>query len=233
MHATYYSTHSKHKSSACPTPEGQRRLLHHIQKHLPRPKNATFTDAVLYLGLLIGPGATQKQYATPLRKFHTAVSHIRSLNPGLAPSIPLYSQQAFPILSWKSSFIHPDHNTLQQEARSLQLLTNGPYNAIPNNLLYNLKQIGLPAQAHSLRTTSIASRTRNALYTMHNYHHNTTMLLQHCDHDETILDPPLRFWIDNSITMSLYNAVQHTHPLMSQIKEKHPQNNSTTTAINT
>jgi hypothetical protein len=85
---------------------------------------------------------------------------------GLLPSIPLYNQSSFPILWYKASYTQPDNNTLQQEAKSLQLLTNGPYNAIPNTLLYNLKQIGLPTQAHSLPTTSIAARYRNATQTM-------------------------------------------------------------------
>ena len=86
-------------------------------------------------------------------------------------------------LFWKASFIHPDHSTLKQESKALQLLTNGPFNAIPKDLLYNLKQVGLPAQAHSLRTTSLASRSRNALYRMHNYHDNIKLLQDHYLHD--------------------------------------------------
>ena len=126
-------------------------------------------------------------------------------------------QQAFPTLAWKASFIQPDTTTLQQESKALQLLTNGPYNALPNNLLYNLRQIGLPAQAHSLRTTSLAARTRNALYTMRNYHNNINLLHDHYTHDDTMLHPPQQHWIDNSILLSLHDAVQTTQPLMQQI----------------
>lgn len=207
----------------CLTQQGKQRLLHHIHKHLPQLRDATFTDAIIYLGMLIGPGAHTKQFLKPLSKFHTSVSHVRSLGLGLTPSISLYNQISFPILAWKASFVQPDHDTLLQEAKSLQLLTNSPYNATPNNLIYNLKQLGLPTQAHSLRTTSIAFRTRNALHTMHNYHDNITLLLQHYTHDNRVLQPPLQHWIDNSITMSLYNAVQHTQSLLTQITDHHPQ----------
>ena len=167
--------------------------------------------------MYIGPGSTAQQFTQPLHKFHKSVSHIRSLGLGLLPSIPLYNQQAFPILSWKASFIHPDHSTLKQESKALQLLTNGPFNAIPNDLLHNLKQIGLPAQAHSLRTTSLASRSRNALYTMHNYHDNIKLLQDHYLHDDAVLHPPLQHWIDNSMLISLHDAIRTTQPIRQQI----------------
>jgi hypothetical protein len=95
--------------------------------------------------MYIGPGSTPIQFSAPLQKFHTTVSRIRGLGLGLLPSIPLYNSQAFPTLSWKASFIHPDHDTLKHESKALQLLTNGPFNAIPNNILHTLKQLGLPA----------------------------------------------------------------------------------------
>ena len=135
------------------------------------------------------------------------------------PSIPLYSQQSFPILAWKASFTAPDTDTLKHEHKALQLLTNGPFNAIPNTLLYNLKQIGLPAQAHSLRTTSLAARTRNALHTMRNYHNNIRLIHDHYLHDETRLHPPLQNWIDNSIILSLHHAVQTTQHSYNQLAQ--------------
>ena len=209
--------HPKKTQIYCITRQGQSTLQRHINKYLPQLSNVKFTDSILYLGMYIGPGAHKHQYTLPLQKFNQSIAHIRSLGLGLLPSIPLYNQQSFPILTWKSSFMHPDTTALRNESKALQLLTNGPYNAIPTNLLHNLKQIGLPAQAHSLRTTSLAARTRNALHTINSYHDNVKLLHEQYQHDDTILRPPLQHWIDNSITLSLYNAVQTTQPLLHSI----------------
>ena len=202
----------------CLTPEGQRRLKRHINKHIPQLTNIQFTNALLYLGMYIGPGASMVQYSAALKKFHKSVSRIRSLGLGLLPSIPLYNQQAFPTLAWKCAFVQPCPNTLHQERKSLQLLTNGPWNAIPNNLLYTLKQIGLPAQAHSLQAVSLAARTRNALNTLTTYHDNIRLFHDTLHHnDERVLHPKLHEWIDDSILLHLHRAVQQTTPLYNQL----------------
>ena len=202
----------------CLTPHGRQRLTRHINKYIPQLSNIHFTNALLYLGMYIGPGASTIQYHSALQKFHKAVSHIRSLGLGLLPSIPLYNQQAFPTLAWKAAFVQPSHDTLQQERKSLQLLTNGPWNAIPNNLLYTLKQIGLPAQAHSLQSVSLAARTRNAMITLNTYHDNIKLYHDTLNYnDNCVLRPTLRDWIDDSILLHLHRAVQHTTPLYNQI----------------
>ena len=121
--------------------------------------------------MYIGPGAVKQQFVGPLHKYHTSIARTRSLGLGLIPSISIYNQQSFPTLAWKASFIQPDSNTLKQEHKGLQLLTNGPWNAIPNNLLHSFKDAGLPTQALSLQAVSLAARTRNALQ-MHNYSTN-------------------------------------------------------------
>jgi hypothetical protein len=76
--------------------------------------------------------------------------------------------------SYQQRTHQPDPTTLRTEHKALQLLTNGPFNAIPKHLLYTLKQIGLPTQADSLRTTSLASRTRTALHRNHLPRKHTT-----------------------------------------------------------
>ena len=103
------------------------------------------------------------------------------------------------------------------------IIATWPYNAIPSNLLYNLKQLGLPTQAHSLQTVSIAARARNALFTLTTYKENITMLQLQQTHDSAILNPPLQPWIDNSITMHLHRAVLRTQPLLTQITDTNPQ----------
>ena len=82
-----------------------------------------------------------------------------------------------------------------------------------------MKQLGLPTQAQSLQTVSIASRARNALFTLTTYKDNITMLQLQQNHDSAMLNPPLQPWIDNSITMHLHRAVLRTQPLLTHITD--------------
>ncbi len=135
--------------------------------------------------------AQQVQWTQPIQRYHAAVSHIRSLGLGLIPSITLYNTLAFPKISWKASFFEPTTATLQHEHKAIQHLTNSPWNAIPNDLIHTLRDIGLPAQAHSLSTTSTAARTRNALETMTTYHDNINMIQETLSDDNRTLRPLL------------------------------------------
>ena len=51
---------------------------------------------------------------------------------------------------------------MKVEKRALQLLLNGPWNAIPDGLLRNLIVLDFSVQAQSLMTLSAASRVRDA-----------------------------------------------------------------------
>ena len=66
---------------------------------------------------------------------------------------------------------HTNHHSLNPplecETHTLDSLTRAPWQAYPDALLYNTKQLHLPHQFKSLRLTSLAARTRTALATAH------------------------------------------------------------------
>ena len=68
-------------------------------------------------------------------------------------------------LSYIAAFLPPNREILRIEKRALQLLLRGPWNAIPDGVVKNLKVLGLPVQARDLATLSSCSRVRVAAST--------------------------------------------------------------------
>ena len=217
----------------CLFPAGLTRLQRQIQDNMPTLRDMQISDHILYLGLYIGPGSDEIQWTTPTNNYHNAVTHIRAHQLGLTASIPLYNMYALPRLSWKASFVPPSADTLRQQHICLQLLTNSPWHSFTNNTMFTLKQLGLPQQATSIESTSIAARTRNALQTTTTYHTNISHILRTLESDERQLLPTHHTWIHNSILMHMHNAVQfaltiyprlplpsNTHPDIQHLQSK-------------
>ena len=79
--------------------------------------------------------------------------------------ISLYNMLAISKLSYVAAFLPPNRDILKVEKRALQALLRGPWNAIPDGLVKNLKGLGFPVEARDLSTHSSASRIRIAAST--------------------------------------------------------------------
>jgi len=132
-------------------------------------KRSSFNDYLKYLGVHIGPGAAKVQWSDITKGFREIIGFIRGLNSGLTSSLVLYNVLAHSKFSYVASFVSPDKEVMQLEEWGLQTITKGPWQALPSELLRNLKLIGLPIQAHSLRYSSPASMARNSTKTLANY----------------------------------------------------------------
>ena len=56
---------------------------------------------------------------------------------------------------------------------------------------------------------------------MTTFQNNLQMFQEYHQHDEAVLVPPLQHWIDNSILVSLHNAVKTTQPQLRQLSGDH------------
>ena len=97
--------------------------------------------------------------------FLTVSRFIGSLDCGIVTKISLYNMLAISKLSYVAAFLPPNRDILKVEKRALQLLLRGPWNAIPDGVVKNLKCLGLPVEARDLSIMSSASRIRVAAST--------------------------------------------------------------------
>ena len=127
-----------------------------------RVSASQFKTAIKYLGIFLGHDAIKVNWDSVSDDFISIARFIGSLDCGLVTKISLYNMLAISKLSFVASFFRPNQDILKSERRALQLLLRGPWQAIPDNLLKNLKVLGFPNQVRDLTTLSAASRIRVA-----------------------------------------------------------------------
>ena len=124
-----------------------------------------FRAAIKYLGIFLGYDALKTNWDSVSSDFVAIARFIGSLDCGIVTKVSLYNMLAISKLSFVAAFFPPSRDILKVEKRALQLLLRGPWNAIPDGFVKNLKCIGLPTQARDLATLSSASRIRVAAST--------------------------------------------------------------------
>ena len=127
-----------------------------------RVSESQFRAAIKYLGIFLGYDALQINWDSVSLDYITVARFIGSLDCGMITKISLYNMLAISKLSYIAAFLPPNREILKIEKRALQLLLRGPWNAIPDGVIKNLKSLGLPVQARDLATLSSSSRVRVA-----------------------------------------------------------------------
>ena len=127
-----------------------------------------FHRVIKYLGILLGENAIELNWKNVCPEFIEVAKFIGSLDCGMMTKISLYNILAISKLSFVGQFHPPNKIALRAEHRAIQLLSRGPWNAIPPRLLKSLKSIVLPTQIRDLSTTSQASKIRVAASTSSN-----------------------------------------------------------------
>jgi len=124
-----------------------------------------FQRAIKYLGILLGDDAIALNWSNVCPEFIDTARFIGSLDCGMVTKVSLYNMLAISKLSFVASFFQPDKSALRAENRAIQLLTRGPWNAMPPSMMKALKSIGLPTQIRDLKALSTASKIRVAAST--------------------------------------------------------------------
>ena len=123
---------------------------------------AQFGAVIKYLGIFLGHDALKCNWDAVSLDYISVARFIGTLDCGMVTKISLYNMLAISKLSFVAAFLPPNREILQIGKRALQLLLRGPWNAIPDGVVKNLKIRGLPVQARDLATLSSSSRVRVA-----------------------------------------------------------------------
>lgn len=188
--------------------DGQHHVEDLLGTRLKYVRGMKFVDAVKYLGVLIGPGAVSLQWSETIRKFELAVREVCGLNAGLGASIAIYNFAAHSKLVWLGALVAPDARVVASEFHALQKITRGPWGKLPLEMLANLRDLGLPANARLITLASLAGRARTALKCDY-FMSNIASLRQARLDDDAALLPRHHVWLDHSIHAGLMDALSH------------------------
>jgi hypothetical protein len=118
---------------------------------------AEVCGAGILLGVLLGPEAAQHVTAPAAQKFWHRALEARALNANFKHSLRYYSVFAFPVLSYIIQYTAVPPGVLAQEARALQLLARTPWNAIPADVIQQLRNMGFTYEAPSISRVALAA----------------------------------------------------------------------------
>eukprot|EP00969_Alexandrium_andersonii_P022924 1003019-Alexandrium_andersonii.AAC.1 len=102
-----------------------------IREVCPRLRDVRVAFFGKYLGLSVGPHAGTHAWDSCLVRFHTAVREIRALGLGLSTSLLQYASRGVGTVAYVASHLPPSREALEAQHHALQLLTCGPWHAIP------------------------------------------------------------------------------------------------------
>ena len=187
-----------------------------LREHCPSAKDFRVKTSGKYLGIFIGPDAADSSWCLPLRNFLARARDIRSLGLGVITSLRLFNQQCLPVLSFVASVLPIPPQARRLEHRVLQILTAAPRHAWPSNLLMSFKMVGVPVEAMSLVDLGLSSsfRLSRALPSLSSA---SARLRDLWSHDDSILDPRRRAWVDAWVHSSVSFHLLHAGPSLSSI----------------
>ena len=87
------------------------------------------------------------------------------------------------------------------------MITNGPWNSFPGNMMQNLKRFGLGIQCTSLAHLSIASKARNGMSTQSNFDSVRQYYDQTWASEERTLDPLGPSWVQDFCFFAIARAI--------------------------
>jgi hypothetical protein len=178
------------------------RLQQWLATNAPHVKGCTISRHAKYLGIMLGPAAAELSWIAPAEKLIERARQVRSMKQGFFKAILNYRIYALPVLAHVGQFENAPAPTLKNEAKALQIITTGPWNAIPKDLLYQLTKVGFPIEAPSVALLNRAQMYRTAISS------NTFAMLeakleQTKMDDDAVLCPSLRYWHNESHFMQI------------------------------
>ena len=134
-----------------------------VARAIPELSSITVSRVARYLGFMIGPDAHDSRWDAAGNKYWRRVLAARNTHGGFLFSLIHYHVHALSTLAYLGQFANPPKHLLALERRATQLITAGPYNAIPTRALCNLRALGCSAELRSLELMATSSQLRLAL----------------------------------------------------------------------
>ena len=189
----------------------------------PSAEQAAFATAAKYLGVMVGPGALEKQWIEVRPKMKTNARSLKHLAFGPIANLQWYNRVVSSLASHIGQFVEPDSSMIRTETATMAIATAGPCGALPAAVLSNLRVLGCSASYNSIMRTSVAARfrvscTSPAFETLERLHHEA-------DHEnlDALFVPQLQDWIQRSIFISMARLRKRLLdiPSIHAIKDEH------------
>jgi hypothetical protein len=138
-------------------------ILRHINESLPSLGGVLVKTHGRYLGFMVGPTAEAVRWEGAAAKYWQRGMAARDAGGGFFHYVLHYSIYATSVLGYLMQFAALPKVILRMEARILQYLTRGPWNAIPSGCLLALSDFGFPREPASLDESNRAAMLRAAV----------------------------------------------------------------------
>ena len=130
---------------------------------VPELREISVRLAAKYLGNFIGPEADILRWISQLEKYRARVFQVRSGHGGFFGLLRRYKGLCLSLFSFLCQFCPPPGDVLRTEKWAGQVLTRGPWNAIPTDALMEICDLGFSKEFPSLERLGRASALRVVL----------------------------------------------------------------------
>jgi hypothetical protein len=158
-----------------------------------------------FLGYLIGPEAADTRWELTLDKYWQRGMAARAAGGGFFGNLLHYHIYGASVLGYLLQLAEPPKQAYALERRALQYFTHGPWQAIPNEGLLALADLGFRQEPRAIRDTSVAARFRTS--------EQSTVFLECCrwidigpNDDDALLHPRAVPWAADSVIAALREA---------------------------
>jgi endonuclease/exonuclease/phosphatase family metal-dependent hydrolase len=196
-------------------------ITDHIQEHHPSLGGLLIRSHGKYLGFMVGPSADTARWDVAAAKFWQRGMAARDAGGGFFLNTLQYSIYATSVLSYLMQFSRLPKFVLRMEARILQYLTHGPWNAIPSSCLLSLCDVGFPKEPASLEEANSAAMLRAAV-TSKAFSAAAGMLDHQPSDPQALLAPRVLPWRASTAVFQMRaNLVQFCRKFPSFVMEPH------------
>jgi hypothetical protein len=158
-----------------------------------------------FLGYLIGPAAADNRWDLTLDKYWQRGMAARASGGGFFGNLLHYRIYGVSVLGYLLQLAEPPKQAFALERRALQYFTHGPWQALPNEGLLALADLGFREEPRAIRDISVASRFRTAEQSTV-FLNCLSMINEAPDDIEALLHPRTVPWADGSMIVALLDA---------------------------
>ena len=158
-----------------------------------------------FLGYLMGPEAAEHRFDLTLDKYRQRGMSARTAGGGFFGNLMHFQIYGSSVLGYLLQLAEPPKQAFALERRILQYLTHGPWQALPNEGLLALADLGFHDEPRAIRDISVAARFRTA--------EQSTVFASCCrmledapSDDDALLHPRVVPWAGSSVVVALLDA---------------------------
>jgi hypothetical protein len=196
-----------------------RRWLRHS---VPTIASCSIANFAKYLGLMLGPGATDHQWTMLASKVLVRAADANFAAHGIAAKLLHFRIHGTSTVLFKAQFAPLTPLMRQAYRKAEQRLTGSPWMALPPDLLHSLRSLGLPAELPDIDTLALAAQLRVTASSA-TFWASIACIEEALSSDEVLLHPPLTDWHGRSILYHLrrvWNIHTQLDPMMAIFRTK-------------